>query len=71
MNDDRLPKKAWNASMKLQKVYKSKVQSFGWGMDIHSWFAKWNVEAYLSTPPEEVDMNHFQMSLLSTLEDRW
>ena len=71
MQPDRLPHKAWNASTKLQKNYKSKIICTGWATDIRKWFSRWKVEAYLTMPPAKVNMQDFQLSLLSTLQNHW
>ena len=43
----RLPKVEWEASMKIQKTYKSKILSSGWMQDIKKWFGRWDAEHLL------------------------
>ena len=52
VHKDKLPRKAWEARMKLQNNHKSKIVCTPWGTDTRKWFNKWNVESYLTMPPE-------------------
>ena len=38
----RLPRIAWEASKKVQKMHKSKILSSGWMQDIKKWFGRWD-----------------------------
>ena len=38
----RLPKIAWEASKKIQKMHKSKILCSGWMQDMKKWFGRWD-----------------------------
>lgn len=68
MQEDRLPCKAWEASIKLQKIHRSKIMCTCWGVDIRKWFDLWNVGAYLGLSPQKVNITELQFSQLNTLQ---
>lgn len=68
MDDHRIPKRAWDASSRLQKTRKSKVLSTGWMLDIRKWFVRWNVDRYLDMVPEDVCIGTFQLDLLQAFQ---
>ena len=71
MPTERLPHRAWTASMKLQKNHKSKIIWTRWGTYIRKWSTKWKVESYLTMSLEKVKMQKFQLFLLCTLQNQW
>lgn len=71
MPKGRLPYRAWIASMRLQKNHNNKIMCIGWGTNIRKSFNRWKVESYLTMPPEKVNIQEFQISLLNTLQAQW
>ena len=55
-----------------QMSYKSKVICTRWEKDIRKWFRKWKVEAYLTIPPEKVNLPNVPTEYIArTLVDKW
>eukprot|EP00249_Psilotum_nudum_P023837 c29002_g1_i1 orf=1190-2446(+) len=71
MDGERLPKKAWEESQKLQKTHKGKILASGWALDIRNWFKRWAVEDYLNRAPEDSNEEAFHQDLLNTLHRKW
>ena len=64
IEDNKLPKRAWDASTRLQKTRKSKVLATGWVLDMQKWFQRWGVDRYLNMIPGDICMNTFELDLL-------
>ncbi|MCO5599235.1 hypothetical protein L7F22_053336 [Adiantum nelumboides] len=52
-----LPKIAWEASKKVQKMHKSKLLSLGWTQDIKKWFGRWDALHLLYGASRDPNLN--------------
>ena len=75
MPSTHIPHIAWEARSTPQKTKKSKFLVSSLIQDIHKWFTRWGVEAYVNLPikkgKEEECMLNFDIKILNHLHHLW
>ena len=75
MPSTRIPHIAWEVGSAPQKTKKSKFLVSSLIQDIHKWFTRWGVEAYVDLPiekgKEEECMLNFDIKILNYLHHKW